>query len=1231
MSCDPALAYGGALQHVAFFSSCRLCTTPVTAGYLTALVYSLHLHSSEEGEPVNFAAPVWPDAVTRLRALLNSWRSRFLAATSSEAPPGRSSAAHSSPLARHAIIALAIPETNIDTVGIASLQGVDKSTATLARMALEGCDAVGAYLAMLTATDHLTRDVEDEDEESDESDDDEWEVESTEWALRGFVELRSGAKFAAGYSQQLTRIDDDLVGCELVSDVDIDALFDGDDASICVDDDTRGVATRERRTTVLVIDIARDAWVELGATAGVDAAIKRMLSLVEQAPREDASRRTHLTDAGPVSSECAATPLSVLEELPLRADLLRRGPLSVLEGLFNLHELLRHDYRRCDGVRPPFLEAIQACPRLPSATAPLLSRILRRSASRLIEHDPIAVASALAAVAGESEPLSVICAAIRGGAFSMAGRPGFSGALALARRLLQNLPAAPAVQAVPSGTRRRRENGDDESDGKSHVDARSWLADAGRAVLAALVRSCYIVNDASAETGSVIDELLALLLHGNLAAEASRFVRDKLYVIANHPTSFSKMLVPRTSEDAAKSDMLGSAVAKGISTLLHEPNRRSGGALLLLSIGRAVLGLPVDASIPRDHPSAPEIEAPSASTISGACSSTGAVLAEPCTVLTRTLPKEPVEPADLVIMRSPTHPSAALGLCVAGAPPPTVAARVVRRILKAIVEAWPPVGSWAAKADLAALGMLFALLVARSHDSLAAMLLRRRLSGIVQHEPTAVFLSSRLFGDGPIATVARTGLWAGLRQGINDAMTQDDESDGYNRRHAVRHSAEAIGAFIPALVARAREAVVAARTAAVLPAWNPRRELAPALRCLASKWPTDEVDVGAKDFSAAALSVLRALCQWRDAATIALLLPRLSSKAILALAAEQSGRDPDLLLTALFKSLGWSVDVRVLALRITASIGLGDKQIPGYPPIDLGLVTRVGRSFARAAAATAFSTEALGVVRPVVSAIADVAVGRLRHRAVAQPSSDVCLDLATLLLSPLVSGTLEGVYASSPAGAWARYAASEAGRPVYPVDTLVEFVDRALSSALPLYDSESIPLVVMEGLVSAEKTRLSRPVPRVSWTRAPVCSQSCRINPDGPSSCLVVGSFLADAAAQAVTIAFSNKTKLKHVLSTLNRSDDSLAIDSTDYELRVTKRPDPVSDLVEYARALAQRHCDDERMGALRSLRSRARVAAECVEAAREAAAARLSAQAGVGTPPAGTAAAKTAVPHARR
>lgn len=1203
-SCERSLCFGGTLQHVAFFAGGELSTTKVSAGYRTALVYGLSLRSASSAAAIPFAAPSWPNDVQPLRALLLSWNARL----SSEGDRG----ARPPPL--RAIIMLdSTGESRLD-----ALQGSDKALCCLVRHALEGCPGVGGYLARLTATEHCVaesiRDDHDRrhhwnryDEESDSDEHDvgeyDWDIDRTDWALKDWVDLRTGVALGT-FSKEARVVGDEGSRDVMIPDDAREELTGGDPRKFVLDEDDgeSARATRKFSRIAVVLSLTRDAWHELAAGAGVDVAFARLLSEVETADRPAgggaASGSSSLSSPSPSSGKRARLAGSPSGDSPdalsesartlLTEAVSVRGPLAVATSLFD--SFVRR--RSADARLPPaLLQVILAGPRTPSP-APLLSRIFSDFAHRLlIDQDPRLVAAALSMVAGDPRPADALCRALRSSIIHVAS-PLFVRALQLARVMLgYPVQADSSLAAIGPGQKRRRGDGEAGSilDLEQQAARGGPLQDHGRALLSAI--ACSFPDE---------DPLPAAALHGIVkltlvhcqASEVEAFVKAKLHIIARDPLALAALFEPRD-------EVLMSALERGIIAGLPQLASRPRGPLMLLALAWLLCSLGENCSDGRvvADERAASMAGAAASAVGASDAAPGATVgaqfAAQVAAVVRLLPSEPCETSTLSLVEA-SAPHSALGLRV-HAKPVLLTNERVERVLQAIVVAWPsqsPQLHGAGPLEPPTLALL-KLLLTRPTGSLAADFVARRLEVLVQSSSASSVLIDALV---PKFSKAASGLWEGVARGINDVLNPERLAQ-YHPPHypsymprpggsnGVASSAVTLAGFVNALASRTRDAKPPLRRVLL-------QQCSRVLRTLAVRWPANLSDTASVS---AALQVLRSLVLEGDVDSAASFLSRLSPDALL--------NAPRRVVVFAVEKLGWAPFGVSLGRAIASAIQAGPAATAsGAAPRDLAAAARVGLDFvsdasnvsgARAGGSVAFTAAARAVMLPVIRAVTDLALGVVRVRLA--PLTDAgCAGVASFIFDAKVSNALidnAGHIAYPPdlPTVWARYAASEAGRAAYPVESLVGFVRKALSGDAGYSVPRPSLRILLDALVSAEAARLATPVPPLTWQRSPACP-SCTINPTGPSSCASINSFMVDPTQRVATFIFTNMTKLKHA-SGLFRRSYYCNVEQSERQLRVTKMPDASAAAAHNAAVQAQAR-DRARLSQIEGLRQRCLVAA---------------------------------------
>lgn len=382
-------------------------------------------------------------------------------------------------------------------------------------------------------------------------------------------------------------------------------------------------------------------------------------------------------------------------------------------------------------------------------------------------------------------------------------------------------------------------------------------------------------------------------------------------------------------------------------------------------------------------------------------------------------------------------------------------------------------------------------------------------------------------------------------------------------------AAIALANFVSTLDASMRAA--APRTDEPRAAWNPRSPFKLLLRSIVDRWPHN---LAHSKSGQAVQQMLRTIVRVRDSTAALALLPRLSSKAVYDVIRETSSKSTSLVTLALTR-LGWSPFGIALGRTVAAALQVG----PAVPllPCDLASAAYSALAFLRSVSSVDGAldggeptTAAMAVMQPVVVPVMEVAIGRRRVQA--SPLSDQGCANVVVFLHDRCVGRVFGNDASSIFSEWAQFAASAAGKAMYPVKSIVCILQAVLSGSRPLnFPLSSIDLV-LGALVSAETARLSQPVPPVSWVRTPLCSSSCSKNADGPSSCARVNDFLTDPARQVAVFSFTNLTKLKHVSGIL-RYPTSYRVEVVDRQVKITKLQDARTDAAQAA-TVAQRGTD---------------------------------------------------------
>lgn len=1148
--------YGGSLQHIAFFAGCELGETPITSGYRSALVYSLLLQSPSAAL-VPFSAPAWPGDVGRLQTLLRSWCEQLLTAEANEwslqATPQR--------------ILVSISSEG-DGVQPGTLFGSAKALADMARFALDGNPELGGYLARLAITERCSAVSLGRRYASEPARDMStyrWSVVGTGWVLSDKVDLRGGTQLGAlgqealdiaagGYPRNTALM-------PRAADFSLSATCSP--ASFVLDDDNGAVATGTRLffRTVLVLGLRHDAWQELAAVVGVDAALDRLMTEMREADSgadsaAEGNKRARLT--GPQASPSTATSR-------LRDAFLSCGPLAVAASLFGLFS--RQHRAHGLGPDPPrfppaLLRVIAASPpRSVSDASPLLCRIFRDFAPDVVTRHHDYVAAAITATQGDRSPITVLCEVLRSARLTLPGSL-CSCALQLAREFLETTGApAGALDTPIAGAKRRRRysfdaRGSPDAPSGQAAFTRAWLKDAGQTLLCTIA-SAFVSRDDFCEEARDLVQLV--LLHGR-AAEVESFVRARLHIILGRRDALAVMFEPR---DPAIASAIESAIMEGMPQLAKMPK----GSAMLLSLAWLLCRQSAEASLP--SPPSKAVTAPDPS-------SQSASLAGQSAAFVQGTPSEPHESTALSLVASHVNPCVLSYSVVVT--PTTVSNELAERLLQSIALAWPQARMQDGQAARSA-GALLALLVSRSGSDNAAVFVKERLGLIVGSPSGSKVLMNALIPVDASAS-APVALWNAVLAGVA-AVTVQLAPLSYDERYYMRQASQAVAivdltsvaAFVLLLASEVEK-----EEAAPSPhrSWSPRPHYSRVLRAFIDEWPAASVTD-----HPAALDVLRACVCVRDTAAATALLPHLPSKLLLAdlldlpSSAASTPRHSCLLIGAI-ESLGWSPFGEALGKAMSVALISGLPSARRYATFDLAaavsFASRLHTTFMSSDTATAsgeLTADANAVVTPVHRAIMEVAVGVNR------------ISVAALSVAELSSVALflQGVQHLHPAGmlaAWVDFVASAPGSAIYPVTSVVGFAEATLSGAARPAGQvpRSCIALLLGALVSSETARLAKPVLPLRWERSAVCSSECHQNPDGQSSCGRLTEFLEDPEQQAATFYFTNMQKLRHVVSTFKRNTVCRAV-VNDRELELQKLPDAgaaevrVAAVARYAHACA--------------------------------------------------------------
>ena len=1188
--CEDSHRCGGQLQFIAFVAGCELSATSVSSGYRSALIYGLSLLSAS-GALAQFSAPSWPADVSRLQALLRTWHARLIDESDVDTPERLLIMLHSA-----------------GSDGDGALSGSDKSLCELFKHALRGCPQLGGYIARLKITERCTAvSLRDEtnydyyhgdDEESEHGVDEyEWDVEQTEWALTDKVDLLSGAKLRA-LGQETLDIDDDSrpESTAVIPEADFDLLTDEPDSFVLVGDDGySATASRKFRHVVLVICLRHDPWQELAASIGTEAALGRLL---EEMGSAAISSGAAIAAAPEVTSAVVADSherlLATTDPLPaasvLRGDLLARGPLAIATSLYDFFLSQRRAApHRPDNVRlPPSLLAVIVTARHHAASkaVSLLSRIFRDFTSDVVAQPQSVVAAVMALIAGEQGPVTALCDGLRSARIALS-TPAYSNALRLARDMLESRRVLQlAADTAIAGQKRRRCDSfeADASTAALCVQAPSadpavavyvWRRETGRSVLAAIANSFVVPPGPSLY--SEVYELMSLLLAHGQAADVESFVRTKLHMIVGHRETLVALFASR---DPAIASAVEQGIVQGIPSLGSMPQGYQGYATLLALAWQICRLCPLPSA---SH--SPDIDSLVFDLNSQRRHDR---VAEPCALLAHALSAEPREPATLCLSEAPAS-AHALCLHIVTAPvevPNELADRLLRRISSAWPRGVPTThGADGGLAVAGATGALLLLLLSRPAcgDAVPAFL-APRLRLVIGSSAGSNALCRALFRVDPSMPLS-SAMWDALVQGVPAVLSYEHRHSNPHgeKAHAVRAATNAatfLSLCVSSLGARGRSPHDGISTL--------RFHISRLARAFIDAWP-------AAAFSEpATFDMLRALALAGDAAAAVAFLPRVSPKLLLGELLSRPGIATDgtprrCLLASLVQSLGWAPFGVALGEAVAVALR-SEPSLPSAPgsserSIDLATaVLAVSRLHdacfslvgARAAPSGRLTAEALAVLSPASRAVTEIATGTRLARVAP------LTDKGVAIVADFVQSAAE--HSAGVLGAWAEFAASGPGRAIYPVASIVGYVQGVLSGTIGSTLPRPSVAVLLRATVSAETARLGQPVLPLRWERRAVCSQ-CSQNRDGPSSCARINAFLEDPVQQVATFAFPNMQKLKHVVSAFRRYFTCRA-DVADRQLRLTKVPDTAAAAARDA-AIAQHSNDRARLRQLEGLLER--------------------------------------------
>lgn len=788
--------------------------------------------------------------------------------------------------------------------------------------------------------------------------------------------------------------------------------------------------------------------------------------------------------------------------------------------------------------------AILACPREPPIT-PLVSRILRDYGSQIIGRAWHVIPTVLRAVCREHEPLDALCESLRSARLGTA-TPIFASAIQLARNLLQHQQQSSIpvyAEAEHVGEKRRRQNVETAGLAQSTEDEK-WHAGAGRAVLAALARSCKVHGTAESTEGMAE---LALFMHRHhMGVEVAFMIKTHLHSFITRRSSLAALLKPLDDVDVAC--RLGDAVIEGIPGMA----RLAAFGLLLLALVELVLsldGAPTPTQLLDSF-----VDANPASVVS---------ITALCDSFYMSLPSVPVEPVYLDLVDVPPASSCldVLGVRLVVAPVSFIAAGYSERILLAVVRSWPTSNS----NDNYTLTLL-ALLLRHSLHKLLCAFVSRTLPRLLAHKPAFDLLTSALFASGKMTRMA---LWEGAIQALSTLFAA-------NNPFTLVHE------FVSILTTRVKASAVAASVGECI--WNPHAKYTSFLGDLVKMWPKE---MAGKDGKVAACAVMRALVLVGDEASAILLLQRLPAKVLLECMDEQYFHDVPFRTPASSHSFGLFPYGEALGRAIAAAFisgfsGQDGKHFNLVAAIEVVYLFFRAVSFASGEHSLLINSDVCAIALPVVSTCTDAALGITLYRS--DPLSESgCEFVARFLLDPRVTRVLHDKYPTGVAGAWLKHASSALGgdSSLYSVTPLACLVKKALSPSSSLNLPRSALLLVIDALITVETPRLALPFPELRWARGRLCVAECKVNPNGPSSCDRISEFLADPDVQQADFYFTNRSKQKHVVKSLHHSN---TVRENDRTVTIMKGHDAVAS-DNHARAAKQYECDRERLAELIGMR----------------------------------------------